>query len=501
MFLLRPCLVLIFWIGIQQGFCQYLYRVEVAQQVQQSELWLDFMITLAGGTGSLYLGMANFSVYVTGSNLNVSSVVLDLPTKGPWDAVTDPDNYNLMSFGMNSTNGYVNISVNANTLGPGPGQAITTTPTRIGRLKIPITNPAGFNTLTWRLNPMGVYNFNNQSIKSQGQFVNPAPNFPLCSIPNPPAITANQLQIAPGDSATLTASYPSCAWFLNGNLIPNQNSSTLVATQPGYYTAKATYYSCESSYGDTIILTALCNIDSTFTGALFSCQNQHTQYQANSLGLNYLWTVVGGSFVTGNNTATVVVNWGNQPIGSISLTVFDSLCSATDTQNVVLAGDSPDPLLSLNAQNQLQASVSSQIQWFLNGQLIPGANQDTLTPTVPGNYFVITGNGCDTDTSNTIAYVPTSQITLHQPEIRVYPNPFFEETTVFMELQSSQNISLTMLNALGQCVRKITNGRYSAGNYRFPINADGYQLTEGLFWIKLTTDNFEQHFPIIFTRK
>lgn len=485
------------------SYAQQQYQVTVEQKVNQSELWIDFYITLTGA-GPLYLGMSNFSIFVTASNLDVAAVSLDQTTKGPWDALTDGANYNLMSFGSNAVNGYVNLTVLSNTGGPGPGQPVTTTPTRIGRLKIPITNPAGFNTVSWRLNPMGVYNFANQNIKSQGSFINPAPNFPLCSIPNIPILTANQMQIPPGGSVTLISSYHGiCNWYFDGTLIPNQHSDTLLATQAGFYTAKATYYSCESDFSDSLTLTPMqiCNLDSSFTGNFTACQNQLAQYQANASALDYNWVVSGGTIVGANNTQIVTIDWDTLPNATLSLTVSDSHCAAISIQNIILQGDNPDPTLFLNPQNQLQTTESSNVQWYFNGTLINGANQDTLTPTLPGDYFVITGNNCDTDTSNTITYLPTNIQNVLPFTAYIYPNPFFDQTSLYIELTSPQFVTISLYNPVGQLVQEIAQDYYTGGKHQFRIDAEKIQLTVGTFWLKLKIYDTEQNFPIIFTRK
>jgi len=161
------------------------YRVEVEQQVQGTNLLVSMYITKITGA-DFALGSANFSIFMTGANLNIGGLTIDPAGKGPFDAANNPSDYMDMFTSLRANYFALNI---ARITGSGTsGVLVTSTRTLIARMIVPITNPAGFNTITWRLIPMDVMNWGSNRIKDLGEFVTPAPNFPL-SPPTPLPLT------------------------------------------------------------------------------------------------------------------------------------------------------------------------------------------------------------------------------------------------------------------------------------------------------------------------
>lgn len=63
------------------------------------------------------------------------------------------------------------------------------------------------------------------------------------------------------------------------------------------------------------------------------------------------------------------------------------------------------PVISLNAEGELQSSPANQYWWYNNGNIIPGQTGQTLAPAVAGNYSVNASNGTCTRSSNSIPWV------------------------------------------------------------------------------------------------
>lgn len=235
------------------------YRCEIDQSVQGGFLNLDFYIQRTSGS-DFYLGSSNFSIFVTASNLSIDAMQQDYAANGPWDSNTDPNAYYPISSGHGSS--YVNLNVNHQTTMPGPGQLVTTTRTRIGRIKVPITNPAGFNTVVWRTSPMDLYSFSLQNIKPYGTFANPAPNFPLCEVPAAPTLTAlNGTQVCDGSKTLLKSSYPGKnIWYIDGNVVNGYDTDSMWVNSIGNYTVAAQSYSCVSGQSAMVqIQTGTCS--------------------------------------------------------------------------------------------------------------------------------------------------------------------------------------------------------------------------------------------------
>lgn len=98
-------------------------------------------------------------------------------------------------------------------------------------------------------------------------------------------------------------------------------------------------------------------------------------------------------------------------------------------------------------------------------------------------------------TPNTIN---VSSISSEIPEgyslLQNYPNPFNPLTKIRYSLPESKHVSLKVYDALGQEVVSLVNERQSAGSYEASfdagINNFGNGLSGGIYFYKLTTDNF-----------
>ncbi len=133
----------------------------------------DFNIRL--GDFGLFVDTANLDI----DNARIASPTFDLvfPT-GPSDPVNAP----ATSFATGPDYVYVNkkTAIVNNVFQP-TAIPISSTPTIIEEIYIPITNPAGTNTTTWRLGPMAIITDDQRDGKAIGNFINPPPNFALDS--------------------------------------------------------------------------------------------------------------------------------------------------------------------------------------------------------------------------------------------------------------------------------------------------------------------------------
>lgn len=94
------------------------------------------------------------------------------------------------------------------------------------------------------------------------------------------------------------------------------------------------------------------------------------------------------------------------------------------------------------------------------------------------NYSVLTSTN-----ENIISSVPSSY-DLSQN----YPNPFNPSTNIKFTLPEQGNVSLKVFDRLGREVADLVSGYRSAGTYE--INFDASQLSSGIYFYKLSTDNF-----------
>lgn len=71
-----------------------------------------------------------------------------------------------------------------------------------------------------------------------------------------------------------------------------------------------------------------------------------------------------------------------------------------------------------------------------------------------------------------------------------YPNPFNPTTTIDYELFKSSYINLTVYNILGEIIITLINKFQNAGKYK--IKFEGYFLTSGIYFYKLTAESFSE---------
>jgi hypothetical protein len=132
--------------------------------------------------------------------------------------------------------------------------------------------------------------------------------------------------------------------------------------------------------------------------------------------LVYQWTI--------NNQSANSISVGIENYGTHTLTVADSVTGQIVTRTFnVLQGNS---MQILQSNDTLFASGSTNYQWYLNGDLIVGANQSFYIPTVSGQYSVSTYFG--TCESNELAVnINLNVLENKLAGVNIYPNPVTDE--------------------------------------------------------------------------
>lgn len=69
-----------------------------------------------------------------------------------------------------------------------------------------------------------------------------------------------------------------------------------------------------------------------------------------------------------------------------------------------------------------------------------------------------------------------------------YPNPFNPSTKIAYDIKETGSVKIELFNTLGQKVKVLLNDTKAPGSYE--IELDGSELTSGIYFYKLTTNNF-----------
>ncbi|MCM3871481.1 MAG: carboxypeptidase regulatory-like domain-containing protein [Pyrinomonadaceae bacterium] len=232
---------------------------------------------------------------------------------------------------------------------------------------------------------------------------------PINAIPAIPTITpGGPTTFCAGDSVTLTSSSASGnQWYLNGNPIGGATNQTYVATASGDYTNTVTTSGCTSA--PSIATTVTVNpIPATPTitpgGPTTFCEGGSVTLTSSSASGNQWYlngNPIGGatnqSYVataSGDYTNTVTTT-GCTSTPSIATTVTVNPIPATPT----ITPGGPTTFCA-GGSVTLTSSSASGNQWYLNGNPIGGATNQTYIATASGDYTnIVTTSGCSSASS------------------------------------------------------------------------------------------------------
>ena len=185
----------------------------------------------------------------------------------------------------------------------------------------------------------------------------------------------------------------------------------------------------------------------------------------------YLWS-------TGDTTQSITVDTSG--VFSVSVQVNDScwfLSNTVQTYQAVL-----NPVIQIG--DELYVSHFYSYQWYLNGEPIIDAIEQTYCPLISGAYSVVVHNSIDCSATSQIIeliikFWPPCINGISENSINdltIYPNPATNTLTLNTDLK---NTKLTILNAQGQLVQQL-----SIINY--PLSIDISQLNSGIYFLSLT---------------
>jgi dienelactone hydrolase len=207
-------------------------------------------------------------------------------------------------------------------------------------------------------------------------------------------------------------------WFLNGNIISGANSLIYNATQSGVYSYSTSNAEGVSTNSNTITIEIVEPINPVITGVNSFCSGFSTSLSFSGVYDNINWSL-NGNTISGANlntydatqagTYTVIASQNNCPAQSIGFNVIENIPTT--------------PSITIN-NGVLISTTSASYQWYVNGNIIQGADAESYIPIASGTYYVITtdSNGCLAQ-SNSITINITGLNQMDNLAMNISPNP------------------------------------------------------------------------------
>jgi hypothetical protein len=296
-----------------------------------------------------------------------------------------------------------------------------------------------------------------------------SPTATICSGGN---ISLSIYNPTPNDQASSPANYSNLKykWYKDDVLIAGQSGITLVVNTTGIYFAKLDYGLCSEdnlSSNRVTVTTSTSGSSVTVSSSLgnpFCATGSGTVLTATS-GNKYQWKK-DGAVIAGATNRTYATNES----GIYTVDVDFGGCSATGTidlkgngftstlnvpqQNIIAAGETLNVVVTTNA-------VSPGFQWYLNNNIINGANTNTYLVATRGNYKVkisqATGCTVEQELPFTVSYDtdPTTSVTKIANVISLSSYPY-DVWDIPGEYKNA-NTSVKIISSNGDLVLDVVN--------------------------------------------
>lgn len=335
------------------------------------------------------------------------------------------------------------------------------------------------------------------------------------------AATVNSIPSAPAVSDTvicagtaITLDYTTAAGTLNW--YDDNNSTTTIATgntfNTGVLTVADTVYvstvisGCESSRS-MIIIDATPLPAAPVASAASVCEGQAARLSATGSGpLTWYNVSVGGTPV--DTGASIAIS------GITATTIYyvesynGSCASASRTPVVVVFKPKPDAGFTIQGQLAGQitflanASSGVNLNWSFGDGNTSVLSNPTHQYNTNGNYnvkliVVNPTSGCS-DSTNQSVNVLSVGIADKQANgfhADVYPNPFRETAQITYTLTSAQDVSIRVVNQLGQEVMQLPAGLKHAGTHQVDFNSAN--LASGVYYVRLQVGSTQHTLRVV----
>ena len=300
----------------------------------------------------------------------------------------------------------------------------------------------------------------------------------MFTVPAPIVFADGPLEFCPGESVTLSAGigYTSYAWSPGG-----ETTSSIIVDQTGSYVLSVQDQNSCPGTSDTIDVTVFDVTTPVIqaSGPLQFCDGDSVILSVLGSYASYLWT-------SGSTTPEILVTEN----GQYGVTVMDlnGCIDSSQTVNPVTVNVwSPLGFILESGDSLTCTPAFAGYQWYLNGNLLPGADAQVYIAQESGNYSVVVtdDHGCEGG-SNIIEHSMVGiQDVAIDANISIYPNPTRGVFTFSALFSGYENLRLELTNALGQLIIPVEDVK-DVMTVKRDYNLN--HLPDGMYMLTVRTD-------------
>ena len=212
------------------------------------------------------------------------------------------------------------------------------------------------------------------------------------------------------------------------------------------------------------------------------CQTECVDFTDQSAGnpTSWLWIFPGAVPAFSNQQNPAQVCYNTPGIYDVTLIVENSQGTDTLTSSTIIVHPNPaQPVVALSGDTLYATPGFPNYQWYLNGLIISGANNDFHEVLSDGTYAVsVTDtNGCSS-VSDTLNFT-TGLNQLADIIPVVYPNP---ATDILNLVYSKGSTEVVIYNVFGKAL-------FVSGNVELPHQINLSKFAKGVYFVKVYFDN------------
>jgi hypothetical protein len=199
------------------------------------------------------------------------------------------------------------------------------------------------------------------------------------------------------------------------------------------------------------------NVSALFTAPNHICPGTCTDFINLSVNAtSFLWSFPGGNPSTSTDVSPANICYNNP--GSYGVTLIGSNASGSDTltlNNYITVYPYPPAQGITQSGDTLFANPGAvTYQWYLAGNLIPGATNYFYVATEGGDYNVVAtdNNSCEVEAVIYDVVAATGDLKNQLSGLILYPNPVSDVLVISCRSADGQSIQVSVLNLLGEKV-------------------------------------------------